>query len=544
MNLIKTYGWHTLEDDGIKNFNWSSDFSVMDVPEDNTSQYNELVMFIGSDRNKKITISYDNYSFECTVTKSWKKYYFPYIPCKSIIIRTEVHRSTSIDDTRNLGVQVAECYLSNKNSPRIYMGEDGVVSIQNLKSLYIDIVYMLHNGIISTLKIKLPSKVVDYKIFSGGKRNICIKLSPDDVKDGSCKIQILKKEEDNINIINVMNRVDYYDFLTLKSSEYYDDNSKKNESLVLEKAKNIPLYIKWFANWKCTFKCNYCKQEILNFLYRNHELNTIPPEKWINAFNKLQPNSLFITGGEPTLYKDLKTVVKEIDPNTMLYLTTNFGPTFKLGDWIDLKSRFSEIFISFHPTQWSSPDDFFNKASEFIRQCNPEKIRIELVKNKNNLSIVPEDKFLEFCNTNKVGYILDTDILTNKSPYIDLNFESSKYVPVNLDYTSQTYNFDETSKDKTRFPVYCVAGWKNIVVDCMGDIYTCLSALDRSKFFGKHALPHYSPIENIFNEGFKLNSKAILCWESFRCDTCDMRYLNNSWIHFNNKLEVALPLPE
>jgi radical SAM protein with 4Fe4S-binding SPASM domain len=95
-----------------------------------------------------------------------------------------------------------------------------------------------------------------------------------------------------------------------------------------------------------------------------------------------------------------------------------------------------------------------------------------------------------------------------------------------------------------RTPIYCPAGWKKINIDFEGNIFTCMSAVDRSKLFHSTAMPHYSPIANIFDDNFELQKEPILCWESFRCSACDYQMIKHSWTPFKNEFNYQLPIPE
>jgi hypothetical protein len=92
-------------------------------------------------------------------------------------------------------------------------------------------------------------------------------------------------------------------------------------------------------------------------------------------------------------------------------------------------------------------------------------------------------------------------------------------------------------------PIFCPAGSRRVNVDDEGDVYVCMSAIDRSKIFDRLSLPHYAPIGNLFDDQFALLERPILCWESFRCSACDFQVVDPAWTLVPGAA-ATLPLPE
>ena len=90
-------------------------------------------------------------------------------------------------------------------------------------------------------------------------------------------------------------------------------------------------------------------------------------------------------------------------------------------------------------------------------------------------------------------------------------------------------------------PHYCSAGVNRINIDPTGDAYTCMSAIDRSKMFGPHSLPHYAAIGNVFDPWFRMRDEPVLCWETFRCSACDSTRIGKSWAKHPHPYELPLP---
>ena len=98
-----------------------------------------------------------------------------------------------------------------------------------------------------------------------------------------------------------------------------------NERHAMELANRIDLSIQWYVTWKCNFACAYCWQEVAADRYRHGRINRIEPEQWAEAFGRLRPRELYLTGGEPSLYNKLPELIALLDPNIELVMNSNFG---------------------------------------------------------------------------------------------------------------------------------------------------------------------------------------------------------------------------
>jgi molybdenum cofactor biosynthesis enzyme MoaA len=416
--------------------------------------------------------------------------------------------------------------------------------ISDIKSEWFDLVYILHSDKRSSLEIVTNTKSTIYPIFTGGQRSISFKIQKEDVVDGLFKFKIKKQSDINLEIKSIINRSDYYDFLGLKqtmdySSYEYLEQTKKS-------IQSNRLTIQWFVTWKCNMACNYCWQESASDIYRKLGTSTTRSAfDWANVFNKLNPERLYLTGGEPTLYKDLPELIGYLNDDIIIDMTSNFGKTFDLKKWKNMdSSKWNVIFFSLHPTQWDNPDDFFTKLESFFETFDSRKVGIEMVLHKDNVNLVNPNKIIEFSQKYNMA-----------PPHLD-NFVDSNIKNINFNQTqaniddelfpnySDNYKFIEKTDNSGRKPIFCPAGWKKINVDFEGNIFTCMSAIDRSKIFHQSAMPHYTPIANIFDSNFELKKEPVICWESFRCSACDYQMLQHAWRPFKDKFEYQLPIPE
>ena len=536
--IIKQRGWYNVETDGVRAYQWSSEVAIFHI-EGDISEFRMLLITIGSDRpNRIVKIVYsDESTFEFFIKSGWREYIVPLRNSRDISICTDA--LVIKDDNRSLGIQVSDIVLCS--------GELEIFSwtINNVKSKWVDITYSLHASQRSEIKIKFKNTENKFFVIEGDRCLLSFELNDVDIENNNVLFEILQKKSDDIIIHSIVNRIDYYDYLGLKSSKYYDDESRKNEMECTVVSEDLPLSFQWFVNWRCNFQCSYCWQTVSKEIYRNTEANKIPWQKWIEIFNHYKPSEIAITGGEPTLYSDLPEVINGLDPSINLLMTTNAGPSFDLEKWkrIVKRSRIWDMFFSFHPTQWKDVNDFYNKIDDYISFYKPGYCGVEMVESPQNLEIISVDDLKKWCADRRINckidlyyppikYISLSDKIepTEKVNLAIANLKFGKYIPERLSVLQNNI-------------VYCPSGWRKINLDYKGNVFTCMSAVDRGKLFGESALPHYNCMGNIFNKNFQLRNKPILCWESYRCSRCDSHKIEPLWRPFSKSFNGHLPLP-
>ena len=301
-------GWHEEEFDGKRPFTWSSDKSSVSIEQEDDK--NTIRFFAGTDSTDRILkfILGDNV-YECDVSEGWVNYYIPYNNESEMII--EIESLEIEEDDRNLGIMVSMIEPINleENIKEIYITPEivethqtkdtTVFEIKKLKSPYVDIIYSLD---VFASKVRLDEISSDYsQIFEliKGENN---SLSYETKSKNDLKFSLSVPSGSSFKVKSVVNRENYYDFLNISSIVDYKDNEKK----WMQKYNNNKLVsIQWFVSWKCNYKCSYCWQEVAKDLYRRGKSNTKDPEEWAKVFNILHPDSLYFTGGEPTLYSKL-----------------------------------------------------------------------------------------------------------------------------------------------------------------------------------------------------------------------------------------------
>lgn len=533
MKIIFLTGWFNKENDGTREFTWAKPICSLKVNTEKTFKY--LNLLIGSPEENLIKIKYnDNSVKEISIKCGWHTYQIPYAKKLSF----ESGKLKIDNDFRSLSFM-----LSKIEGTDDFVSNESYV-IENLQSKWIDIVYVLHDDFNSSIELITNNNSHIYPIYTGGERSISFEIKDNEIENDAFKFRIREDSSINLQIVSIINRKNFHDFLGL--SQFEDESSIANRQEVIQKVEKEKLRIQWFVTWKCNMSCEYCWQESAGDIYRNTGGKTIKTaEEWSAAINRLNPSRLYLTGGEPSLYKGIPQMFQMLNNDIKLDMTSNFGKTFDLNQWKNLNpDQWNFIYFSLHPTQWQNIDDFFNKLEIFFETFDSKKVGIEMVLHPKNIELLNPNRIIEFSQKYHMA-----------EPHLD-PFVDSNAANIKRKYNSSTkktafkQNFDKQyhpthiTNDSGRQPIYCTAGWKRINVDFEGNAFTCMSAIDRSKLFHTSAMPHYNTIGNIFNEDFKIKESPIPCWESFRCSACDYQDLQHAWVKVKNNFKYQLPIAE
>jgi MoaA/NifB/PqqE/SkfB family radical SAM enzyme len=171
-------------------------------------------------------------------------------------------------------------------------------------------------------------------------------------------------------------------------------------------------------------------------------------------------------------------------------------------------------------------------------------VGIEMVLHPDNTKLVDPNKIIEFSKKHNLAIPHLDEFVDSNIKNINFSKDMNSLTDNLYPNYSTDYKFAEKTNNKSRQPIFCPAGWKKINVDFEGNIFTCMSAIDRSKLFHQSAMPHYTPIANIFDKDFELKKEPVICWESFRCSACDYQMLQHAWRPFKNNFNFQLPIVE
>ena len=478
--------------------------------------------------------------------------------------------ATDHKDPRSAGV-----FVSLPHEPRVgfkvqphAQGAAGELQVSTVPQTgsyaYIDIVYAAGNLTGGEIGYTCADFTISGRVLSGGRRSHSLAI-PLPALRKSRTITFLSSAP--LTIESAVLRRDYYDFMGLRSlgSAEAERKTAENERVAIERSATIGPSIQWFVTWKCNFACTYCWQEVAADQYRRGKANKIEPERWVERFHRLRPRDMYFTGGEPSLYKKLPELIALLDPSILLTMTSNLGGSLLVDKFIEYvkPDRFSELTFSIHPTQ-ITVQEFFAKLGK-MKAVGFRNLGVEMVLYPENLPFAAE--VIERCRDLAVSAKFDpyvpasADSVPRDEKMMD---EMRHWLDVANELTRKlgelsTFSFDkpqyfevkpvgsETEQPAPcpsgKLPIFCTAGSRRVNVDEVGDVYTCMSAIDRSKLFDRLALPHYTPLGNLFDDQFRLLDRPLICWESFRCSACDFQMLDRAWTPVPGVTD-QLPLPE
>jgi MoaA/NifB/PqqE/SkfB family radical SAM enzyme len=112
----------------------------------------------------------------------------------------------------------------------------------------------------------------------------------------------------------------------------------------------------WFTTMKCDLACHYCweVQAEKHGLYKPIALGT-SADKWVEAWNRLAPDLIDVTGGEPFLIPWMFDFIERLTPQTQLAFTTNLTADFTQFVMRIPASRIKHMTLSWHPSENGSP---------------------------------------------------------------------------------------------------------------------------------------------------------------------------------------------
>jgi radical SAM protein with 4Fe4S-binding SPASM domain len=256
----------------------------------------------------------------------------------------------------------------------------------------------------------------------------------------------------------------------------------------------------WFISMTCNFDCPYCHEAQNQKNGKPSLIGFIDSERWIEAWNRLNPNVLDITGGEPFLQPGFMELLNKLNGNIKIAITTNLSNDLtNFVQKISPKKVFS-ITCSFHPTSKIINTEMFIGKCLLLKNRG-FNISVNFVGYPEQMWLIP--KYKKMFNKHNIKFHLNPYIATPYNPYIF----SDKEIRFLKKYTKKDRsNFFDIKK----YPVLCSAGYNHINVQPNGDVYRCI--VEKAKGF---------KMGNIFDPNFKLEKKWNYCESFYCCSGCD-----------------------
>jgi MoaA/NifB/PqqE/SkfB family radical SAM enzyme len=284
-----------------------------------------------------------------------------------------------------------------------------------------------------------------------------------------------------------------------------------------------------WVTFRCNYRCSYCPVVTkfgFSSIYGKEDERT--PEEWIAALERLPKANIYISGGEPFLFKGLPELVNGLNKHDILGIVTNATVKTSVYERINKNIHMN---LSFH-REFVSEDDFLEKVEE-LRQVGRFHLNVNLVATRENVPMIP--KIAKMLSDHRVSLHID--------PFVDPDM-AFEYTPEETALLSRYLTPDRTTQmDRLVFDDYlpksCSAGQNYINVMPDGTVFRCAAGFDyyhsplRRPVLesGPNAPydPGYFKMGNIFDSSFQLDTKPVLC--ELPCPAaCDRDMAQIKWL--------------
>jgi MoaA/NifB/PqqE/SkfB family radical SAM enzyme len=257
--------------------------------------------------------------------------------------------------------------------------------------------------------------------------------------------------------------------------------------------------IVWGVYGKCSLNCKHCS--VTKEDYKNPEIEKYEPT--LKDMKSLGVDTIYISGGEPLLWKDIFDFIKLVKENGIMATLGTNGTELNQRNVEKLSViGIDKIFLSLDSHKEEVHNflrgrDVFRRTLNGLKLLNEHKIytRIDCVLWKENYKNIEE--FVNFCKDNgaeevafawpmKIGNaITNPDILIPETEYLETGIRlkslKEKYSEINISY-HRFENFDSRCQG-------CNGGRKIFYLDWRGRLSPCfwISALN-PEFFTKDSI--------------------------------------------------------
>jgi MoaA/NifB/PqqE/SkfB family radical SAM enzyme len=284
-----------------------------------------------------------------------------------------------------------------------------------------------------------------------------------------------------------------------------------------------------WVTFRCNYRCSYCPvvtRYAYTDVYGNEDERS--PEDWIAALDRLPKANVYISGGEPFLFKGLPELVNGLTKHNILGIVTNATVNTSVYERI---SRSIHMNLSFH-REFVSEDEFLEKVDK-LRAIGRFHLNVNLVATRENIPMIPKVEKL----------LTDHRISLHIDPFVDpdMTFE---YTPQEMTILSRYLPPDRvTQMDRLESDKYdrklCSAGQNYINIMPDGTVFRCAAGFDyyhsplrRTVLKGGPHGPYdpgYFKTGNIFDPNYQLDTRPVLC--ELPCTAaCDRDMARIKWL--------------
>ena len=252
--------------------------------------------------------------------------------------------------------------------------------------------------------------------------------------------------------------------------------------------------IVWQERYACNFKCPYCT---IHAMKRAGNIQATWQD-WVKAFNRLDPEIMDITGGEPFLNKNLVDIINGL--NCKIGLTTNLSQS--ILEFVQKVSprKVISMTLSYHPSQGMTQEAFIGKV--LLLAHRGFSLNVNFVAHPEQMFLIPAVRHL----FEGMGVRFHVD------PYAEDNQNRFQYSDVEKNFLAPFVEKDREFRIKdVEKTVNCSGGRNYLQVDPDGFAYRCMTM----------HLTTGEPIGNILDETFAPLKEDAICHMADLCGGCD-----------------------
>jgi len=265
----------------------------------------------------------------------------------------------------------------------------------------------------------------------------------------------------------------------------------------------------WWTTMACNFKCKYCWE------VQAQERGEFKPEpflkweRWVEAWNRINPQWLDITGGEPFLPGiGLLEVLPRLSNSIKVSITSNLSHSLLEFVKVATPQQVHSITASFHPSengtkqQPMNPEIFIGRV-KFLQEFG-YRVTANIVAWPEQLWLIPH--WVQMFDAQGIRWHID--------PYQSIAYYPWEYTEAEREllrpYMAENRAWGLDAKPDGKI-VECSGGVDHLSVQPNGDAWRCI--LERQQLI--------NPLGNVFDEDFQPWSQAGRCWQAWQCPACD-----------------------
>ncbi len=337
------------------------------------------------------------------------------------------------------------------------------------------------------------------------------------------KTEFLNKLSSELNTSRTEASTIYKNVLdVLKKRKVYQNN---DPTILAPDAGEYPTNIHLAITHKCNLQCKHC------YIGAGKEIsNELDKETWIKGFNNLfsvipKPD-ITISGGEPTLVKDLPEIISFLNKKTkrIVFYTNGTSNINSILPMID-EVQVSLEGLSSSTHDYIRGDGTFKKVSDFILDFpEKQKLKIALTLMHHNFNEIKNNitNWLSNNNLNLENIRFNAELEIDGRA-VGLPEEFHNFLFKNA---FEIFNFisNSTTKQSQESPSLILKNMRNcgigisIGIDSNGDIYPC------DAFINKQGSILDSDIKNIIHNNLSINEVSEI--DNIEdCKECDLKYI-------------------